>query len=89
MAAKRLCIDIGASGPFYTINVDGGIDLDMAVVKTMKRADFLQGAFAFGRDSQSGALFEPNKGQLPGYKNPILETQRLLHQDSAYAAARC
>ncbi|KAG0292767.1 hypothetical protein BGZ98_002473 [Dissophora globulifera] len=89
LATKRLCIDIGASGSFYTINFDGGIALDMAVVETMKRADFLLGAFAFGRDARSGALFEPKEGQLPGYKNPILETARLLHEDTEYAAARC
>lgn len=89
LAAKRLCIDIGASGPFYTINFDGGIDLDMPIVETMKRADFLLGAFAFGRDAHSGVLFEPKEGQLPGYKNPIHETARFLRDDAEYAAARC
>lgn len=89
LAAKRLCIDIGASGPFYTISFDGGIDLNMGVVETMKRADFLLGAFAFGRDASSGALFEPKEGQLPGYRNPIHETTRLLRDDTKYAAARC
>ncbi|KAF9143399.1 hypothetical protein BGX30_000553 [Mortierella sp. GBA39] len=89
LSAKRLCIDIGACGPFYTINFDGGMDLNMAIVETMKRADFLLGAFAFGRDACSGILFEPKEGQLPGYKNPIHETARHLRDDPEYAAARC
>ncbi|KAG0275220.1 hypothetical protein BGZ95_009062 [Linnemannia exigua] len=89
LSSKRLCIDICALGNYYTINVDGGIDLDKVIVETMKRADFLLGAFAFGRDAISGALFVPKKGQLQGYKNPILESARLLAQDTEYAAARC
>lgn len=68
LSAKRLCIDIAACEPFYTINFDGGMDLNMAIVDTMKRADFLLGAFAFGRDACSGTLFVPKEGQLLGYK---------------------
>ncbi|KAG0222358.1 hypothetical protein BGW42_006675 [Actinomortierella wolfii] len=89
LAAKRLCIDISVGGHFYMVKFDGGIDLDTAVVETMKRADFLLGAFAFGREARSGTLFEPKEGQLQGYKNPILETARLLRDDAEYAAARC
>ncbi|KAF9124824.1 hypothetical protein BGW39_007871 [Mortierella sp. 14UC] len=89
LSSKRLCIDITASGSYYTINFDGGMHLDMTVVETMKRADFLLGAFAFGRDGRSGVLFKPKEGQLLGYKNPILESARLLVQDAEYAAARC
>ncbi|KAG0221830.1 hypothetical protein BGW41_006480 [Actinomortierella wolfii] len=89
LAAKRLCIDISVGGHFYMVKFDGGIDLDTTVVETMKRADFLLGAFAFGREARSGTLFEPKEGQLPGYKNPILETARLLRDDAEYAAARC
>ncbi|KAF9547797.1 hypothetical protein EC957_007743 [Mortierella hygrophila] len=89
LSAKRLCIDIGACGPFYTINFDGGMDLNMTIVETMKRADFLLGAFAFGCDAYSGILFEPKEGQLPGYKNPIHETARHLRDDPEYATARC
>ncbi|KAF9902010.1 hypothetical protein EC991_005420 [Linnemannia zychae] len=87
--APRLCIDIAAYGPFYTIHMDGGVGLGMDVTKTMERADFLLGAMAFGRDARTGVLFEPKKGQLPGYKNPILETAKLLQQDTEYAAERC
>ncbi|KAK3844560.1 MAG: hypothetical protein J3R72DRAFT_72260 [Linnemannia gamsii] len=89
MSSKRLCIDIDASGHHYTIKADGGIDLDKVIVETMKRASFLLGTFAFGRDARSGNLFVPKEGQLLGYKNPILESARLLKQDTEYATARC
>lgn len=56
---------------------------------TMEEADFLLGAFAFGRDALTGVLFQPKPGQLEGYKNPILETVRLLQSDKEYAATRC
>lgn len=87
--APRLCIDIAACGPFYTIQVDGGIGLGMDVTKTMERADSLLGAMTFGRDAHTGVLYEHKQRQLPGYKNPILETARLLQQDAEYASARC
>ncbi|OAQ22809.1 hypothetical protein K457DRAFT_143219 [Linnemannia elongata AG-77] len=87
--APRLCIDIAACGPFYTIQVDGGIGLGMDVTKTIEQADFLLGAMTFGRDAHTGVLYEPKQRQLPGYKNPILETARLLQQDAEYASERC
>ncbi|KAF9160795.1 hypothetical protein DFQ26_005166 [Actinomortierella ambigua] len=89
LGVPKLCIDIAAHGPFYTIQMDGGMGLDVDITKTMERADFLLGAMAFGRDARTGVLFEPKQGQLPGYKNPVLETERLLQEDSEYAALRC
>ncbi|GJJ76430.1 hypothetical protein EMPS_08789 [Entomortierella parvispora] len=86
---SRLCIDISACGSFYIVHLDGYIGSSTDIAKTMERADFLLGAMSFGRDPRTGALFEPKKGQLPGYKNPVLEEARLLREDAQFAAARC
>ncbi|KAF9303479.1 hypothetical protein BG003_002038, partial [Podila horticola] len=87
--ASKLCIDIAACSLFYTIHTDGGVGLAMDVANTMERADSLLDVMSCGRDARTGVLFECKRGQLPGYKNPILETVRLLQQDAEYAAARC
>ncbi|KAF9279485.1 hypothetical protein BGZ74_002836 [Mortierella antarctica] len=87
--SQRLCVDIAASGEYYTISFDGGMHTSSTLTATMEEADFLLGAFAFGRDALTGVLFQPKPGQLGGYKNPILETVRLLQSDKEYAATRC
>ncbi|KAF9952877.1 hypothetical protein BGZ72_005861 [Mortierella alpina] len=80
LGAPRLCVEIAACGPFYTMQMDGGLGQNLEVTKTMERADFLLGAMCFGRDAHTGVLFKPKKGQLPGYSNPILEAARLLKE---------
>ncbi|KAG0017491.1 hypothetical protein BGZ80_008239, partial [Entomortierella chlamydospora] len=87
--AQRLCVDIVAAGEYYNISFDGGIHACSSLSEAMEKADILLGAFAFGRDPFTGTLFKPNPGQLEGYKNPILETVRLLNTDKEYAEARC
>jgi tetratricopeptide (TPR) repeat protein len=86
---QRLCVDIAASGEYYTLSFDGGVHTSSTLSATMEEADFLLGAFAFGRDASTGVLFQPKPGQLEGYKNPIPETARLLHSDKEYATTRC
>ncbi|KAF9400031.1 hypothetical protein BGX21_005139 [Mortierella sp. AD011] len=87
--AQRLCVDIVTAGEYYNISLDGGIHACSSLSEAMGKADILLGAFAFGRDPFTGILFKPNPGQLEGYKNPILETVRLLNTDKEYAEARC
>ncbi|GJJ76431.1 hypothetical protein EMPS_08790 [Entomortierella parvispora] len=89
LRVPRLSIDISTYGSFYAVNMDGGVGQGTIVAKTMERAFFQLCAMAFGRDAHSGALFEPKRGQLADYKNPVLEEAKLLKEDAQYAAARC
>ncbi|KAG0205274.1 hypothetical protein BGX28_003076 [Mortierella sp. GBA30] len=87
--AERLCIDILAAGDYYNRSFDGGVHTCSTLSDTMEKADFLLAELVFGRNAFTGILFEPKLGQLEGYKNPVLETTRLLNTDKEYAATRC
>ncbi|KAF9355852.1 hypothetical protein BGX26_006039 [Mortierella sp. AD094] len=86
---QRFCVDIVAAGEYYSLSFDGGVHECSSLSETMEKADLLLGAFAFGRNPFTGVLFQPKPGQLEGYRNPILETVRLLNTDKEYAAVRC
>ncbi|KAG0223474.1 hypothetical protein BGX31_008476 [Mortierella sp. GBA43] len=88
MEANRICVDVHASPDNYSVFLEGGLQ-GTPLAEYLTRADFLLGAFVFGREPKSGRLFKPKVGQLRGYKNPVLEAARLLKGDPQYAAARC